>query len=140
MAGKEPVPAPDVRFVLSVTPEELPDDTQRPCAYCNPDELIAERMESIKLANPDISDEEARAKAPVMADYILRFGHKDGAGVEVPVCDMSMDGVPVEYDETAREALDFQYMGDGKFGHYAVTEELESGQKLVEQRIHPDCW
>lgn len=130
---------PDITFALTVTPEALPDDENPPCSYCNPTTLIEERIESIKLSHADISDEEAREQAHIRADYVLRFGHKDGAGVEVPVCDSCMMGAPVEHDTDVRDALEFEYMGDGEFGHWSRRNDSESGQTFVEKQLHPDC-
>lgn len=167
--------ATGLRFALSAEAEPCDDD--RPCAYCNPDEMVAEReavaensldqfeegedaypettVLTFQYENDDrefqgrvvssrevmgggsfkykvelldspntyrwlnsaaIIDAEIPGDAGVVkADYVLTMGHKDGAGVEVPVCDSCLVDCPVEVrGESTQSEMQYRYYGDGE--------------------------
>lgn len=118
--------ATDLTFALSATAEPLPEDDDRPCAYCNSDERVHERRYCIVEENPDVDslDDLPDDVGLVFAEYILRFGHAEGAGVEVPICDMCLCDVPVEFDgQTTRSEMDYRYYGSGNVRRHVVEDD-----------------
>lgn len=133
MSGKT---AAGTTFALTATAEEFPTDEEpRPCAYCNPDDRVAEREHEAyeKAAERGVPEFRVPDDVGVVnAEYILQFGHDDGAGVTVPVCDMCLDGVPVEYDgETARSELTHEYGCNGDIVAPVVDEQ---GGRTIHRR------
>ncbi len=125
-----------IQFAPTTTAEEFPtDEDPRPCAYCNSDERVSEREQAAyeRAADQNIPEFQIPDSVGLVhADYILRFGHEDGAGVEVPVCDMCLDGIPVEYDgETARSELSHEYAGNGNIAKTTVEQD---GSQTIHQR------
>lgn len=115
----------DIAFVFEKTLTELEQDEERPCAYCNPDELVEERLESARSRHGEDVPKEAGL---YMAEYVIQFGHvENGQGVEVPVCDTCLNGVPVDVENIV-ETLDIEYMGDGTVGQNVV--ETENGTEI----------
>lgn len=127
-----PETAPDVTLVLTKTLTALEDGDDRPCVYCNPDDLVAERIANAEAMHPekDIPEEAGL----VFADYVMEFGHREGAGVEVPVCDTCINGAPVEGgDQTVRDTFDLEYMGDGQVGKKVV--ETDDEGRTIHRRV-----
>lgn len=134
--------ATGIRFAPTATAEEFPaDEDPRPCAYCNPDDRVAERERAAydRAAERNIPEFQIPDDVGLVhADYILRFGHEDGAGVEVPVCDMCLDGIPVEHDgETARSELSHEYAGNGKIAEKTV--ERTDGRTIHRREVVNDA-
>lgn len=113
-----------VTFALTATADELDADDNRPCAYCNSDECVSEREHVAyeRAAEQDIPEFRVPDDVGLIsAEYVLRFGHKNGAGVEVPVCDTCLVDVPVEHaGQTTHSELDFRYSGQGNLGERIV--------------------
>lgn len=122
--------ATGLTFAMSATAE--PIDDNRPCAYCNSDTAVAERESQAyeKAAEENLPEYRVPDDVGIIqAEYVLRFGHEKGAGVEVPVCDMCLGDCPVEYEgQTAHSEMDFVYFGDGEIRKKITKTDPVTGQ------------